>query len=361
MTTLTVDTYLQRLNGAGIHIGETIGHMPAPITKDMLARLILTPHVTGTSRTQIGQLVSAIGAMPTLRVLLDSTDEERVERGIEPVDGYPPIGVAKIGDVAGWISAALQRAGRGAFELLTPEHDYWPTSMRDLGNDQPLQLWARGNLEPLQTWQNVGVTGARAATGYGEQVTMQFAADLTERGHNVVNGGAYGIDGMAVRASLAAGGTPIVVLSGGIDRYHPSGHEALLTRVAEVGVLVSEHHPNITPTKMGAIRASAIKAALAHSTVIVEAGFRSSSLQVASDAHKLGRFVGGVPGPRTSAASSGVHHLIKEGIAKLVTDYDDIPLVGSDPLPTMTREITRHVDVALHTTDPAAASPTQAL
>ena len=65
-------------------------------------------------------------------------------------------------------------------------------------------------------------------------------------------------------------------------------------------------------------------AALASGTVIVEAGYRSGTLNTAATAHRLGRAVGAVPGPCTSPASDGAHRLIRDGIAAIVTNADDV-------------------------------------
>lgn len=56
----------------------------------------------------------------------------------------------------------------------------------------------------------------------------------------------------------------------------------------------------------------------------MEAGYRSGSLNVAGHAESLGRAVGAVSGPVTSVSSAGTHRLIRDGIAKIVTDGEDI-------------------------------------
>jgi len=47
---------------------------------------------------------------------------------------------------------------------------------------------------------------------------------LAERDVAVVSGGAYGIDGAAHRAALAADGFTVAVLAGGVNVSYPSGH-----------------------------------------------------------------------------------------------------------------------------------------
>ncbi len=51
----------------------------------------------------------------------------------------------------------------------------------------------------------------------------------------------------------------------------------------------------------------------------MEAGLRSGSLNTANHAASLGRPIGAVPGPVTSAASAGCHRLLREAMATCVT------------------------------------------
>lgn len=57
---------------------------------------------------------------------------------------------------------------------------------------------------------------------------------------------------------------------------------------------------------------------------MVEAGWRSGSLNTAGHAGTLGRPLGAVPGPITSASSSGCHRLLREYAAVCVTNPDEI-------------------------------------
>jgi DNA processing protein len=195
--------------------------------------------------------------------------------------------------------------------------------MNDLGNAAPFALWVRGNVELLASSEQIAIVGARAATGYGEHVTMELAAGLSDRGRTIVSGAAYGIDGMAHRATLAGHGHTIAYLAGGVDRYYPSGHDALLTHIAEKGAVVSELPVSSPPTKWRFLSRNRLIAAATHATVVVEAGWRSGSLNTAGHAHQLGRPVGAVPGPVTSAASAGCHRLIRDYGAILVTNADE--------------------------------------
>ena len=167
-------------------------------------------------------------------------------------------------------------------------------------------------------------------TNYGEHVTIELVGGLVDRGFAIAAGGAYGIEGTAHRAALANGGKTIAVLAGGVDRFYPSGHETLLTRVVERGAVVSEVAPGTAPTKWRFLQRNRILAALGRTTVVVEAGWRSGSLNTAGHAAALGRPVGAFPGSVTSSASAGAHRLIRESGATLVTDAGDVAaLVGA--------------------------------
>lgn len=219
---------------------------------------------------------------------------------------------------------SLESAARCGARMVVPGDPHWPAeAFAALGDSPPVLLWAKGDLELLRR-PGVAIVGARAATGYGEHVAMEFAAGLSARDVVVVSGGAYGIDGMAHRAALASGGATTAVLAGGIDRLYPSGHEALLTRVAEQGLLLSEVPCGTAPTKWRFLQRNRLIAALSAATVVVEAGRRSGALNTSGHALDMGRPVGVVPGPITSAASAGCHATLRVHPVTCVTSVAEV-------------------------------------
>lgn len=158
----------------------------------------------------------------------------------------------------------------------------------------------------------------------------------------VIAGGAYGIDSAAHRGVLAAGGQTIAVLATGLDRRYPAAHTELLDRIGDTGLLVSELPPGTTPTRERFISRSRLMAALSGGVVIPEAGVRSGSLATVRAAHDLGRSIGAVPGPVTSAVSNGPNQLIKQGAASVVSQASDvIALLDADE--RADRSVTRSV------------------
>lgn len=231
---------------------------------------------------------------------------------------------------------ALRQAARFGVSLLIAGDRDWPIGVDELGEHAPHALWVRGDRALLgRLERSIAVVGARAATGYGEHVTIEAASGLADRGFTIVSGAAYGIDGIAHRAALASSGPTVAFLAGGVDRFYPAGHEALLTRIVERGAVVSEVPPGTAPTKWRFLQRNRLIAAASRATVVVEAGWRSGSLNTAGHAAALGRPVGAVPGPVTSSASAGCHRLLRETPAILVTNADEMAeLVPSDgPIP----------------------------
>ena len=72
-------------------------------------------------------------------------------------------------------------------------------------------------------------------------------------------------------------------------------------------------------------------AALGKATVVVEAGYRSGSINTAFHANELGRPVGAIPGPVDSIRSAGCHRLIREQRAELIATPGQLAeLMGSE-------------------------------
>ena len=210
--------------------------------------------------------------------------------------------------------------------IVVPGAHGFPASLNDLGESVPYLLWAKGAVSLLagEMASRFSITGSRAATSYGEHVAGEIASDLTSQEKVLVSGGAYGIDASVHRATLAAGGRTVAVMASGLDRLYPAGNRDLLERIGDLGLLVSEQPPGAVPTRGRFIARARLVAALSGSTTIVEAAWRSGALAVAHQANELGRVVGAVPGPVTSAASAGTHRLLQEGAASLVTDATDL-------------------------------------
>ncbi|MGB3373910.1 MAG: DNA-processing protein DprA [Microbacterium sp.] len=231
----------------------------------------------------------------------------------------------------------------GNCRMLVPEDSEWPTVLNDLGGRTPYALWTRGRTELLTAplSDRITVTGSRAATAYGVHVTEELSSDLARSGRSLVAGGAYGIEASVHRAALMNGDNTIVVLASGIDRTYPAGHADLIESIAGRGLLLSEVPPTFSPTRQRFLDRSRILAALSGATIVVEAGFRSGTLQTAREASLLERYVGAVPGPVTSAASAGANQLLQDRRVRVITGAPDVVRMLEDDTSAPERNATR--------------------
>jgi DNA processing protein len=295
--------------------------------EDRAARVALTFLAEPGHRT-VWSMVQSYGACVTLERLLhgDCADATLRTAVIARRDGIDPRRFAE---------TTMRRAERLGARIVVPSDDEWPVRVESLATLElglpgrvnqdvrpPLCIWTRGGLRLGETLdRSVAVVGARAATGYGIQVTSDLAHGLAENGWAVVSGGAFGIDAAAHRATLAAGGRTVAVLACGVDRPYPVGNTAMFERIADVGLLVSEWPPGSEPLRHRFLVRNRVIAAATAGTVVVEAAARSGAAQTMSRVLALGRAAMVVPGPVTSAMSVGCHELLRENPgATLVTN-----------------------------------------
>jgi DNA processing protein len=222
----------------------------------------------------------------------------------------------------------LATMARFGGRLIIPSDELWPVQLADLGIQEPICLWWRGQEQPLPAADKcIALVGSRDSTSYGASVTGDIAYSLAQQGLTVVSGGAYGIDAHARRAALAGASAAmptIAVMAGGVDRFYPSGNEELLRAVCNQGAVIAEVPPGSAPTRYRFLQRNRLIAAMSAVTVVVEARWRSGALNTAHHAETLGRAVGAVPGSVHSANSAGCHRLLRDGGAVCVTDAAEV-------------------------------------
>ncbi|SER50736.1 DNA processing protein [Propionibacterium cyclohexanicum] len=289
-------------------------------------------------------------AKPGLARLVEEQGAEQVYQGLRA-----------LGDDSAWarraaaldVSDLMRAAEHCGLRLVVPGDQEWPSRLADLDRLVPvgemsgsaIALWAKGpaRLDELceDVHRPVAIVGARSSTRYGEAVATELAARLSGE-FPVISGGAYGIDIAAHRGALAAGGTTVAVMAGGLDAWYPRGNSAVLDRITRQGLVISELAPGIRPTRAGFLARNRLIAALGVATVVVEAAARSGALNTAHWTTALSRVLAAVPGPVSSALSETPHRLIRDAEAVLVTGADDVralitPVGEQDELPLVGR------------------------
>ena len=188
----------------------------------------------------------------------------------------------------------------------------------------PKMLYFRGKI-PENRVKTVAIVGSRHNTRYGEEVTYKLAYELAKTGVVVISGLAYGVDSIAHRAALDAGGVTIGVLGTPIDKIYPVRHTSLAREIIESGgTILSEYAPGaeVFP-RTSFLERNRIISGLADAVVVTEAAERSGSLNTATHALDQGKDLFVVPGNITSLMSQGCNKLIKAGAMPL-TGVEDV-------------------------------------
>jgi len=227
-------------------------------------------------------------------------------------------------------SARATLAAAGALGCTTLVHgtpDY-PGALHDLSDcddpgfsPAPPVLFVLGDLTRLQA-PAVAIVGTRHATATGLRAAERIARDCADAGAIVVSGLARGIDAAAHTGALEASGATAAVIGTGLDIAYPADHRALQRRIGRDGVLISELPPGQRATRGSFPERNRLIAALAHLTIVVEAGARSGALLTARIANALGRPVAAVPGAFDAAVCRGTNELLRDG-AHVIASSDD--------------------------------------
>lgn len=223
--------------------------------------------------------------------------------------------------------ALIARADAAGQIVLVPSDPIFPPLLRSIPDPPPL-LYARGDLAWL-THPAVAIIGSRGHSRYGEEVAAALAREAAGAGAVVVSGMARGLDAIAHRAALEAGGGTIGVLGAGADIIYPSQNRSLYERVLQHGLLITESPPGEKPLPGSFPRRNRIISGLAQWLVVVEAAEASGTLITVGTALEQGREVLAVPGPITSITSRGTNRLLRDGATPILAPEDLAEVLGA--------------------------------
>lgn len=215
----------------------------------------------------------------------------------------------------------LAKLSQQKVRAITENNPEYPSRLKET-HDYPPLLYVRGELAQKDEW-SIAVVGTRRASIYGKQVTEEIVADLAGNGITIISGLARGIDSIAHRTALEAGGRTIAVTGCGLDTVYPGEHVNLAHKIAGQGALVSEYPLGTKPRAEHFPLRNRIMSGMSLGVLVIEAGERSGATITAHRAVEQNREVFAVPGSIYSPTSKGSNNLIQEG-AKLVRNCADI-------------------------------------
>lgn len=215
---------------------------------------------------------------------------------------------------------------------LTLTDPKYPGRLREIP-DPPFVLYIKGkkNIPPIDFARTVGVVGTRKITPYGQEVTRRLVEGLVSYGFTIVSGLAYGVDAVAHRTAIDAGGKTIAVLGCGIDIIAPPSNARLYHDIESGhGAIVSEMPLGLRPNKGLFPARNRIISGLSLGVIVTEGAEDSGALITARNAAEQGRDVFAVPGPVTSVMSRGPSKLLKNGARLVESALDVIEEFGMD-------------------------------
>jgi DNA processing protein len=281
---------------------------------DQLRYLIGFTYVPGIGRVKLSLLQSYFG---NLERAWNASVEELQAAGLDAKAAK-----ALIATRAGIsLDDELGKLERLNVKALSPDDPLFPPRLREV-YDSPILIYVRGTLVREDECA-VAVVGTRHPTVYGRQAAEEITKELARNRVTVISGLAAGIDAVAHRAALDAGGRTIAVTGCGLDMVYPSSHVSLARQVMERGALVSEFPLGTRPKAEHFPQRNRIISGMSLGVLVVEAGEESGALLTAHRALEQNRDVFAIPGSIFSPLSAGTNYLIQQG-AKLIRNCEDI-------------------------------------
>jgi DNA processing protein len=207
-----------------------------------------------------------------------------------------------------------------------------PDKLRNIAKPPKSIFLAGGDLHELLKRPCVTIVGSRKVSAYGKAVTATLAEELARAGVVIISGLALGVDSIAHRAAVQAGGLTIAVLPCGLDRVYPRSHHALAQQITQSGgVLLTEYPEGSEIYPVNFIARNRLASALSDALLITEAAEKSGTLHTANFALEQGKEVLAVPGNIDSPTSAGTNNLIKTGARPVTCAGDVLEALGIEP------------------------------
>lgn len=193
----------------------------------------------------------------------------------------------------------------------------------------PKTLFATGvGMAEILARPRIAIVGSRKVTPYGKNVTTTFAQELAKQGIVVISGLAFGVDILAHKAALDAGGLTVAVLPTGLDKIYPSSHRQLAKHIEKQGMLITEYPHGTRSFPGNFVARNRLVSGLSDAVLIIEAAEQSGTLHTARFAIEQGKRVLAVPGNITSPMSAGTNRLIKAGATAVTCTEDVLDALG---------------------------------
>ena len=215
----------------------------------------------------------------------------------------------------------LDRCREKGIHILTFRDAAYPSRLRNIP-DPPMVLYYKGTLPTFDELPVIGVVGTRKASVYGLTTAKRMGYQIAACGGTVVSGMASGIDGVAMKGALTAGGTVVGVLGCGADVIYPASNRWLYADTEKYGCILSEFPPGTPPIGRNFPWRNRIISGLSCGVLVVEAPEKSGALITARLSADQGRDVFVVPANIDVESARGSNALLRDGAIPVSSGWD---------------------------------------
>ena len=215
----------------------------------------------------------------------------------------------------------LEQCQRKGIHILTYQDAAYPARLKNIP-DPPMVLYYKGTLPHFDELPVIGVVGTRKASVYGMTSAKRLGYQIAACGGTVVSGMATGIDAVAMKGALTAGGTVVGVLGCGADVVYPVSNRWLYADTEQYGCILSEFPPGTAPLGRNFPRRNRIISGLSCGVLVVEAPEKSGALITARLSADQGRDVFVVPANIDVESARGSNALMRDGAIPVSSGWD---------------------------------------
>ena len=287
--------------------------------------------------------LAILRALPSLSALAEASDDQllsvRVPRK-EPLraarDRLQRDGVSAYEDRAG---AIIEKHDQAEIRMAAIGDTAYPELLARCADAPPVLYW-RGSLEPIEA-SGAAVVGTREPTPVGIVIAERVAGHLATAHIAVISGLALGIDTIAHRAALRAGGYTAAVLAQPLERgvVAPASNKALSEEILDAdGALISEHPLGAETDRFQFARRDRIQSGLSRIVIPIQTGVEGGTQNTIRAAQEQSRplWVPNTELERGHKKWAGIDVLLADGVAHGFTEseYPELVVAASAEIAT---------------------------
>ncbi len=229
-----------------------------------------------------------------------------------------------------WAARELEKIREQGFRFIAFGDEDYPELLSECP-DPPLGLYFNAASSPAEVFSlrpAIAVVGTRDLSPYGREWCRRIVLAMGESSGAplIVSGLAFGADAVAHRTALECGLPTVGVMATGIEKVYPWQHESLAGEIVRTpgSAVVTDYPTGSAPVALNFIRRNRIIAGLTRATVVIESKTKGGSLLTAKYANDYDRDVYALPGRVGDLRSAGCNSLIRQRMADIITDPEDL-------------------------------------